>query len=247
MAKPKITLTMGDGAEVRTLEELREHADIYTLEQCYFDGSLLRWLKAWGHPWERIMGDIERYDGDYTLHETLCDAFQIPWSEELETAYIEAKAAAEKIEAAEDPKEKIKIEKPPVMTEENPITDQPPEKGNGFGFGYALLKAATKMRDDYEQLRTHQGKTEEELPEGVSLLHKKKPESTGEETEATKPINEMSTEELKAYVKELEASGDPMSLPISIVLATQMLNDNLREQRENRLKENLETNIEEEE
>lgn len=96
MARPKITLVMSDGAEVRTLEELREHADIYTLEQYYFDGSLLRWLKAWGHPWEQIMGDIERYDGDYTLHETLCDAFQIPWSEALEDNYQRMVEAAQK-------------------------------------------------------------------------------------------------------------------------------------------------------
>lgn len=118
MAKPKITLTMGDGTEVRTLEELREHADIYTLEQCYFNGSLLRWLKAWGHPWERIMGDIERYDGDCTLHETLCDAFQIPWNEELEIAYTEMKAVVEQAKGTECQTDKEPLEEEAAIIEE---------------------------------------------------------------------------------------------------------------------------------
>jgi hypothetical protein len=131
MAMPKFTLTMGDGAEVRTLEELREHADIYTLEQCYFNGTLLRWLKAWEHPWEQIMGDIERYDGDYTLHETLCDAFQIPWSEELEIAYEEMKATMEQTTWEEDqegePQEEQGCERAAKITGED--ADNKDDKG----------------------------------------------------------------------------------------------------------------------
>ncbi len=44
----KFPLKMKNGAEVRSLEELRENADIESIMQYYFSGKLSRWCRAFG-------------------------------------------------------------------------------------------------------------------------------------------------------------------------------------------------------
>lgn len=42
----KFPLAMADGTKARTLDELREHADVTSIATYYNDGRLQRWLMA---------------------------------------------------------------------------------------------------------------------------------------------------------------------------------------------------------
>lgn len=104
MAVPKFPLIMGDGSQVRTLEELREHADLYTLEARYQDGALQRWLKAWD--FQEEAAHLEELSSETeNSHQALCAALGVTWTEQLEAAYQEAVATkdSEKTESPAEP------------------------------------------------------------------------------------------------------------------------------------------------
>ena len=87
MAAPKFPLTMGDGAKVRTMEELREHTDLYTLETHFSDGTIMRWLK--NHNYEEFVEKIEGLQKTTdSFHEELCYALGIHITEEMKEKYI---------------------------------------------------------------------------------------------------------------------------------------------------------------
>ena len=86
MAKrlPKFPLEMANGAKVRSIEELRENADIKSIVAYFLDGRLKRWCNAW------------RYDGlPEKLEDTTCemikniyDVLEIPVDDSQIEAYV---------------------------------------------------------------------------------------------------------------------------------------------------------------
>lgn len=112
MAPPKFPLKMQDGAQVRNMEELREHADLWTLEQSFQDGRLVRWLKVWHYA--ELAEAVQRLDGETSdLHIRLCAVLGIPYLESMETEYRATAAEA-----------KLVVE-PKVATEEEIAEDVP--------------------------------------------------------------------------------------------------------------------------
>lgn len=97
MAKPKFPLRMDDGSEVRTLEELREHADLATIAARYDDGTLRRWLGCWNFIEEAEK--VEQLDSEAEgFHKALYDVLGIPWTEETDVqlaAYADAEIERE--------------------------------------------------------------------------------------------------------------------------------------------------------
>lgn len=102
MAKPKFPLRMDDGSEARTLEELREHADLATIAARYDDGTLRRWLGCWNFIEEtEKVGQLDSEAEGF--HKALYDVLGIPWTEETDAqlaayadAEIERELAAQK-------------------------------------------------------------------------------------------------------------------------------------------------------
>lgn len=124
MAPPKFPLKMQDGAQVRNMEELREHADLWTLEQSFQDGRLVRWLKVWYYA--ELAEAVQRLDGETSeLHIQLCAVLGIPYLESMEAEYrataAEAKLAVEntveEVEESNSPESRA-VAEPTPMSEE---------------------------------------------------------------------------------------------------------------------------------
>lgn len=84
------TITMPDGAQVKTLEELREHFDLISVLEYYTSGMLLEWLKSLHYEKE---ADAVAAMNPFMLEfeKTLCSLFQVPFSlEEMMAAYEKA-------------------------------------------------------------------------------------------------------------------------------------------------------------
>ena len=74
--KIKFPLKLADGAEVRSLEELKEHFDIESVVGYFNDGRLLTWLRS--RYYEPEADQIERLDkGDSQLHKKLYAIFGV--------------------------------------------------------------------------------------------------------------------------------------------------------------------------
>jgi len=118
MATPKFPLKMQDGAQVRSIEGLRDHADLWTLEQGFRSGRLVRWLTVWYY--EDLAEALRRLEGEGSgLRQRLCSVLGIPYSEHMEAAYrakaAEVKAAeAKAAEAPEAPAEEPTVPEPPA-------------------------------------------------------------------------------------------------------------------------------------
>lgn len=116
MAKPKFPLRMDDGSEVRTLEELREHADLATIAARYDDGTLRRWLGCWNFIEEAAK--VEELDSeDEGFHKALYDVLGIPWTEETDAqlaayahAEIERELAAQREQEEQKAHEEAEVE-----------------------------------------------------------------------------------------------------------------------------------------
>lgn len=106
MAKPKFPLRMDDGSEVRTLEELREHADFATIAGRYDDGALRRWLRTWDFVAETEK--VEQLDNEAEgFHKALYEVLGIPWTEETDAQVIQyTDAEIERELAAQHAREK---------------------------------------------------------------------------------------------------------------------------------------------
>lgn len=101
MTQPRFPLKMSDGSEVRSLEELREHADFGAITARFDDGALRRWLRVWGFIEEAEK--VEELDSAAEgFHKALYDALGIPWTEEADAqlmAYVEAEIERESVPA----------------------------------------------------------------------------------------------------------------------------------------------------
>lgn len=97
MTQPRFPLKMSDGSEVRSLEELREHADLAAITARFDDGALRRWLRVWGFIEEAEK--VEELDSAAEgFHKALYDALGIPWTKETDAqlmAYVEAEIERE--------------------------------------------------------------------------------------------------------------------------------------------------------
>ena len=49
----RFPLKLADGTEARSLEELREHGDVESVLKHYREGTLARWLRAFGQQEQR--------------------------------------------------------------------------------------------------------------------------------------------------------------------------------------------------
>jgi len=97
MAIPKFPLKMQDGAQVRSIEGLRDHADLWTLEQGFRSGRLVRWLTVWHY--EDLAETLRRLDGEGCgLRRRLCKVLGISYSEQMEADY---RARAAEVKASE--------------------------------------------------------------------------------------------------------------------------------------------------
>lgn len=84
------TITMPDGAQVKTLEELREHFDLISVLEYYASGMLLKWLKSLHYEEEAdAVAAMNPFMPEF--EKTLCSLFQVPFSlEQMMAAYEEA-------------------------------------------------------------------------------------------------------------------------------------------------------------
>ena len=84
------TITMLDGAQVKTLEELREHFDLISVLEYYTSGMLLEWLKSLHYEEEAdAIAAMNPFMPEF--EKTLCNLFQIPFSlEQMMAAYEKA-------------------------------------------------------------------------------------------------------------------------------------------------------------
>ena len=74
--KVKFPLKMADGAEVRTLDELKEHFDIESVVGYFHDGRLLNWLKA--RYYDPEAEQVEQLvKGDKDISQKLCAIFGV--------------------------------------------------------------------------------------------------------------------------------------------------------------------------
>lgn len=88
--KIRFPLVMGNGIEVRTLEELQENFSIEKVLAYYTDGKLITWLR------DRYLDDIadaiselNKDDPDFTLK--ICNAFGVEYNEEVDMEALEEK------------------------------------------------------------------------------------------------------------------------------------------------------------
>lgn len=74
----RFPLKMGDGAQVKTIEELREHFDLAEVLRYYDDGSLCKWLRAWYYDDEAE--HVEHLDPDsHDFKKSLCGILGAPY------------------------------------------------------------------------------------------------------------------------------------------------------------------------
>lgn len=77
----KFPLKMADGAQVRSIEELREHFDLATVLEYYTSGRLLDWLSSRYYDEEADMvSKLDSSSADFK--KSLCEALGVPYSEE---------------------------------------------------------------------------------------------------------------------------------------------------------------------
>ena len=85
--KIKFPLKMADGAEVRTLEELKEHFDAESIVGYFSDGRLLNWLRA--RYYDDEADKVEQLTaGDSQLHKKICEIFGVESEEEIDPEEI---------------------------------------------------------------------------------------------------------------------------------------------------------------
>ena len=70
---PKFPLKMANGADIRTIEELRKNADIRSILNYYLNGRLIKWCKAYNY--EDLLKQI--LELNETILYNLCDVLEI--------------------------------------------------------------------------------------------------------------------------------------------------------------------------
>ena len=79
--KIRFPLIMQNGAEVRTIEELRDHFDLETALNCFADGKLLTWLKD--RYYDTEAENIEKLDKSAAdFNARLCEILQVQCEDE---------------------------------------------------------------------------------------------------------------------------------------------------------------------
>lgn len=125
MAIPKFPLKTVDGTEIRTLEELREHTDFHALAGWYEDGSLRRWLRAWGFAAEAKA--VEQLDSETEgFHRALYDALGMVWTEETEAdfaRYIDEEIERELAAQQEEEQAEAQVDADELLAEEEPPSE----------------------------------------------------------------------------------------------------------------------------
>ncbi len=86
----KFPLKMADGAEVRTLHDLREHFDLGSAMKYLRDGTLLKWLDARNYDEVETVEDISASDPQ--AGEKLCEALGIQYDGGTESSVNEKRA-----------------------------------------------------------------------------------------------------------------------------------------------------------
>ena len=85
--KVKFPLEMADGAQVRTIDELKEHFDIEKVVGYFTDGRLLNWLKA--RYYDEEADKVEQLTkDDQQLHKKLCEVFGVESAEDVDPEEI---------------------------------------------------------------------------------------------------------------------------------------------------------------
>ena len=86
--KIKFPLEMADGAQVRTIDELKEHFDIEKVVGYFTDGRLLNWLKS--RYYDEEADKVEQLTkDDRQLHKKLCEIFGVESAEDVDPEEIE--------------------------------------------------------------------------------------------------------------------------------------------------------------
>lgn len=95
--KIKFALKMKDGAEVRNIEDLREHFDIDTVVGYFLDGRLLTWLGNFYYDTEAdLVEKLDKNDGQ--LKKKLCEIFDVEYEDDGEFDVELAAKRREKLE-----------------------------------------------------------------------------------------------------------------------------------------------------
>lgn len=85
--KVKFPLEMADGAQVRNIDELKEHFDIEKVVGYFTDGRLLNWLQS--RYYEDEADKVEQLTAnDSQLHKKLCEIFGVESAEEVDPEEI---------------------------------------------------------------------------------------------------------------------------------------------------------------
>lgn len=88
--KIRFPLDMGNGIEVRTLEELQENFSIEKVLAYYTDGKLITWLRdRYLDDIADAISDLNKDDSDFTLK--ICNAFGVEYNEEVDMKALEEK------------------------------------------------------------------------------------------------------------------------------------------------------------
>ena len=91
----KIPLVMGDGAKVKSLDELKEHFDLYSVLKYYDEGRLNRWLRDWYYDDEADR--ISELDPDKEdFRESLCQILGVKADEGESVTFSEVAADNER-------------------------------------------------------------------------------------------------------------------------------------------------------
>ena len=95
--KIKFALKMQDGAEVRNIEDLREHFDIDVVVGYFLDGRLLTWLGNFYYDTEAdLVEKLDKNDGQ--LKKKLCEIFEVEYEDDGEFDVELAAKRREKLE-----------------------------------------------------------------------------------------------------------------------------------------------------
>ena len=95
--KIKFALKMKDGAEVRNIEDLREHFDADTVVGYFLDGRLLTWLGNFYYDTEAdLVEKLDKNDGQ--LKKKLCEIFDVEYEDDGEFDVELAAKRREKLE-----------------------------------------------------------------------------------------------------------------------------------------------------
>ena len=85
--KVKFPLKMADGAEVRTIDELKEHFDLEAIVGYFSDGRLLTWLQS--RYYDEEADKVATLDkNDSQIHKKLCAIFGVESEEEVDPEEI---------------------------------------------------------------------------------------------------------------------------------------------------------------